>query len=428
MLARRAFAALIVLSLFLVAGANLSLAADLSIQCGVGYDLLSQEYFEGSESSLVEDTLEAWSRHIEYVSSLKGLVNLTYKPLKGRKLELRGNYEQADDFWKTRAYGDFRPSFGPWQLDISGNLETRSVTDDSTDFGDSYWRMDLRTKLKRPVSSSMKAYVQGRAEKVDFATGSQLSYDYSLLSGKLGFEKTLANFSYLQADFSLSKRKVPTSSDLDYIAECLNLYFTGLYPTGEFDVTVSATNKDYNQPENEGDYRLLQLDGRSKLYLASSVFAKPMLELDQTYFDPDDSINGNYGRRELALLAGFETDLLSLAVGPQAEQFSRDGSDELLNETYLEVGGRLDFSIQTDFKKAVQLFSILDGEAGRRDYEYPGEFLSDFYFQRLDLIGTLFLGPNLTFNLLTSVEWEWHESEQDNSSLYLISSSLTYTF
>jgi len=376
----------------------------------------------------VEDPLDSLIRHIEYISSFKGLVNLSYKPLKGRKLELRGNYEQADDFLKTRAYGGFRPKFGLWQLDIAGDIETRSVTGDSTDFGESYWRMDMRTKLKCPISSSMKAYVQGRAEKVDFAAGSQISYDYSLLSGKLGLEKTMADFTYLQANFSLSKRKVPTSSDLDYLAAGLNLYFTGLYPGGEFDVAASVISKDYDLANNDRDYCRMLLDGRGKLYLASTVFTKPMLELEQTYFDPDDPINNNYGRRELALLAGFETYLLSLAVGPRAEHFGRDGSDELLDETYLEIGGRLDFSIQTDFKKAMQLFLIFDGEAGRRDYKYPGDFLSDFYFQRLDLIGTLFLSPNLTFNLLTSAEWEWHELEQDDSRLYLVSSSLVYTF
>jgi hypothetical protein len=68
-------------------------------------------------------------------------------------------------------------------------------------------------------------------------------------------------------------------------------------------------------------------------------------------------------------------------------------------------------------------------EFGRRDYSQNDvDFFSDHVLYQLNLLFDLNLFDRLNLYLLGAVDWQRHENKQDNSTLYLLSSAIEYSF
>jgi hypothetical protein len=68
-------------------------------------------------------------------------------------------------------------------------------------------------------------------------------------------------------------------------------------------------------------------------------------------------------------------------------------------------------------------------EFGLRDYSgQADDIFSDHKLHRLNLLFDLNLWERVNIYLLSAIDWERHRDKQDNTTLYLISSSIEYTF
>jgi hypothetical protein len=75
------------------------------------------------------------------------------------------------------------------------------------------------------------------------------------------------------------------------------------------------------------------------------------------------------------------------------------------------------------------LWLSLEDKFGKRDYpsdENP--FYTDYYLNQASLFLDGELGSHLGFNLMLSIDSEWHKSKGDNLTVSLFTSELIYSF
>ena len=70
----------------------------------------------------------------------------------------------------------------------------------------------------------------------------------------------------------------------------------------------------------------------------------------------------------------------------------------------------------------------LESVLGYRNLKYVNGLQSNFIYERLNLIADWNIFGGLNFNIIFSAEWEWHENEEENSQIFLLSSGLKYRF
>ena len=111
-------------------------------------------------------------------------------------------------------------------------------------------------------------------------------------------------------------------------------------------------------------------------------------------------------------------------LGPELEVYREQSGDLSFGEDYLESGVKADI----DVVSADVVFGSLESVTGLRNIENEGELRTDFVFERLDLLANWKLPGSVNWNILLSAEWEWHDMEEENNQIFLVSTGLYYTF
>lgn len=414
------------LTLVLVGGLCKKLqAAGLNFRVGVGYDFLSQQYFLDSASLEGPDSLLTdWALKTNYLDDVKGQLALTFNPYNDRRLELQSSYEQTPEFMRMRFVGDLRSKFGKTKLDFNSELEWRDRYRDSSDFGDSYLSGYFKTKLSTPISSSTTAKFQIQTDGVNFRSPSDFSYNYYRLGGKAALTKSYENFSFADVRLFVMTRQVPDSLELNYLNFGVEGSLFGFYDGVELDLFTRLERKDYNQPTDKDDHYRFELSARNKVSLGQSWFSRQELDFELALYSSADPVNYDYGRAGLTLLYGYENNGLSIAAGPDFEYLDEQENDLMESEDYFESGAKVDL----DYMKIDGLFFSLESITGFRNLKYENELQSDFSFERLNIIADVKILSALNLSVLFSAEWEWHQRREENSQIYLLSSSLSYAF
>ena len=140
-------------------------------------------------------------------------------------------------------------------------------------------------------------------------------------------------------------------------------------------------------------------------------------------YNADDPVNSSYGRAGLALLYGYRNNRFSFGVGPAFEYLNEKKDDVTDTEDYFESGARMDL----DYLAANTFWSI-ESTSGYRNLKNESDLLTDFTFERLNLLADFRIWSLLNLNVLFSAEWEWHAHREENSELYLLSADLSYTW
>lgn len=410
-------------TLLIAGGCHTSEAAGFSYKAGIGYDFLSQRYFLDSVSRDEADAvLTEWSLKTNYLDDVKGLVSFRLFPLSNRNLELNTKYEQSADFIKVKFLGDARTNLGSARLDINTQFDWRKRHRGEVDFGDNYIYGYSRAKLAVPLSTSVKGFVQTQGEFVNFDSVSSSSYNFYRVGGKVGLDKIWENFSFGNVALTFTTRQVPDSLGLNYVDFGLEGNYFGFYSQGDIDMFARLGRKDYNLIDGRNDFWRLETDIRNKVRLGEEYFAKQELEFELTGYDPTDPVNLDYYRIELTLLTGFEANYFALGVGPEFEALHEEKDIFTISEDYFEIGGKID----VDYIKAGKLFLAVESVLGRRDLKDNNELLTDYTYERVNVIADVRFFRRLTFNVLFSAEWEWHQISTNDSEIYLLSSSLTF--
>ncbi len=416
------------LLLLLAATAGLSRpvsASGLSVQAGLGYDLLSQEYFLDSATAAGPDSLIVnWALTTDYLDDLKGQLWLTYSPLADGSLELRGRYDQTAEFVRVRLGGDLSTNWQQRRLQLFGEVELKDRYHGESEFGDSYLRGYARGKLSQPLSQSLKLSLQLKTDGVQFASASTYSYNHFRLGGDISLQKLFGGFSSGDIRLTITHRRVPDSVQLNYLAVGAEAGLLAFYDRGELDLVAGLVKKDYSQEDHKDDHYRLLFEANHRFRLGRGWFSRQRLETELTLYHPDDPINVDYSEAGLALLGGIESGPYSLAVGPVFRFLDERKSEFSTGEDYAETG----LQITLDCLTPGRLFASAESTLGRRNLKTESDLQTDFSFERLSLIGDLSITATLYLSLLFSAEWEWHDRPEENSRMYLLSSNLTYSF
>ena len=404
-------------------------AAGFELQAGLGYDFLSQQYFLDSAAVAgVDSIFTQWALESTYLDDVKGMVAATIRPLDDYSLEFRPSLEQTKDYLRLKMAGNWRYRADRRRLDVDGEIEWKNRFDNDGEFGDDYLYGYGRTKLALPAGENSHIISQVRVEGVDFQTAGNGGFDYFRVMAKLGFEKTLADFSFVEFGLIGSARQVPDSTTMEYSSIGAEGSYFGFLPIGAADISLHYEFKNYNRADNQDDHHRFDLYLNNRIGLGSSWFVRQKVDFEAVAYSNGDWVNSDYSRVGGAALAGLEIDGLTVAAGPEMEYLNQQqlSGDDLLFDTedYFEAG----FQIDLDYFSTGGIFASVEAATGRRNLQFENDYQTSFWYQRVYLIGDTRVMSSLTLSVLFSAEWEWHEFKQDNSELYLLSSLLSYSF
>ena len=396
-------------------------ASNFEIKTSLGYDFISQEYFLDSVST--DSSLSLWQLKTDYLDELRGRLSFRYWSGEQRELELQSSYEQSDGIFRIRFFSDWRPRLGKNKLGITAELERRDRYKGVSQFGDSYLFGYTKAFIKIPVSAKVTSKIQFMSEFVRFDSTSEFSFDYYRFGPKIGLTKSFESFSFLDVNLFLVARQVPDSAELDYLNFGLDGSFFGLLDGGDIDLYARFERKDYSRPDKQDDHFRFDFDGRGKINLRGNSIMRIELRSDFVFYSPEDQINFDYNRHLLAILAGYEKGGWGVALGPEfGLLLEQEGSLNTV-ENYFEIGGKIDLELL----KAGRFFGSLESTLGYRNLKIEDQFQTNFIYERINTIGNFQLGNGLSLNWLFSAEWEWHDLRQDNSQIFLLSSSFSYS-
>ncbi len=410
--------------IFLIAGnASGEKSGAFIFRAGLGYDFVSQEYFLDSlRLGGGDSVLELSLLKKDYLDDKKALFFIRYQPgLQGRYI-LEGSWEQTPDLFRTNgrgflALGDYKN-----QLQIEFNIDVKERYRGVVEEGEEMTILNGLIRIKKQLFDGLSGRIRLSGESVIFDTVGTYVYNYSRIGGDLELDLITNNYNSIYSKFGLEKRNVPDSAQLDYKLIRGGLGYLGSLFGGLVTAEAAIESKSYNQTDNPDDYFLMTFNADLKLPLAGRFSLIGDFDVENYNFDYENYINEDYYQVHSGLHLGWESGNYSLAIGPEIE-FLAIKSESENDDDYFEFLGFAGFDY---YRKDV--FILLDNQFGRRLYKNDPLFYSDFTFDRLSLIGSLIIFRGLNVDLLFSAEWEWHQVESDDSRLYLLSSSLTYTF
>jgi hypothetical protein len=399
-------------------------AEGLSFRAGTGYDFLSQQYFLDSASRAgVDSVLTGWALKTNYLDDFKGVIQGKYESSRDRLLEIRSTYEQTSDLVRLRTSSEYRPRIGRLKLDWRNEFDIRQRYRDTVQAGDSYLFGATRARLRVPVGQSYSILSQVSADGVNFSSGGLSSFNNYRLGGKVGLEQ-FSGLSMSNLDFFFLERQVPDSGLISYMSGGVEASLFGFYNWGQLDLSARFERKNYSRPDQTDDYSRFELEGRGKVPIHGELFSRQELEFEGTWFDPNDLINLDYSRIRAALLMGYEMGPLTAAIGPAGELLKQQYDSLGQMEDYFERGGK----IELDYLRPGVVFGSIEWNLGYRGLKYQSQQQTNYWYQRISLIGDLTFFRVINFNILFSGEWEWHALGSDNNRLLLLSSGLTYGF
>jgi hypothetical protein len=414
-----------ILGFELMAGPGRVGASDFTFSAGAGYEFISQEFFLDSLERSGLDSLEfTTALKTTYLNDFRGRFEVLYAPRSTGALEIRSRLEQSTDFIRAKLFTEASPELGFGRLEVNTEIDWRTRHSDSVGPGDDYFYGRGRARLRIPAGASLTAKTEVSADFVRFDSSSELSYNYERFGGKAGIGISMPNFSLADFGVFLLSRRVSDSSRLNYLSYGAEGSYFGFYDQGDLDLMLRAEHRDYDRPRDTADYWRLELDGRNKTKLGGGWFAAQRLESESWFFVQSDLVNYDFTRAGLKILGGKEFDALSVALGGAFEVQAELDQAVAISDDYFETG----LASEIEYFRSSQLFLVLESVLGYRSIKDETELQSSFGFERLTLIGDWQLLGSLGLSVLFSAEWEWHENEQENNHLYLISSSLDYQF
>lgn len=396
----------------------------LTFKAGVGYELLSQEFFSESIADTSTDPLfDTYSLKTNYLDDFKGVFEIRLSPVDDGRLDLRAVYEQTTELLRARFTGDYFSKAGKTKYAFHTEVDLRNRYQDSSSTGDSYIYGHLRSKVTFPVSNSSNLSLRLTGDLVEFDSTGDFTFSYQRLGGSVEWEQIMGGISSLAFRFFALGRSVPDSSDLGFASIGLESRYFGFFSRSDLEVFLRLENKRYNFSDNRNNFRRAELELNHRLRF-ESLFARQEIGLEATIYDPDNLVNFNYYQADLALLVGLQNGLSSFSVGPVIEILAESEGDLSGGEDYFEYGGRLDF----DYMNLDRLFCSAESTLGFRRLSEATDFQSSFTFERLSLIADLKITGQTSLNLLFSGEWEWHNNSAENSRIFLLATSLSHSF
>ncbi|SYZ72138.1 exported hypothetical protein [Candidatus Zixiibacteriota bacterium] len=419
---------LFVLSIFLLfhlyspAGASDN-KTGFQILTGIGYDFVSQRYFIDSVGVSGPDSiLNSTLLKKDYLDDKKGLLYLRYDPRKNGRAFFEAGWEQTPEIYRALGNGRLVTEKGADRMELDGRFEIKKRFKGTEEVGEGLGIANARIGYIRRLNDILRGKIRIYGETVHFDSTGYAIFDYRRYGGEIGIDALTRDFNNIYMTVGGERREVPDSTALGYWLGRGIVGFMGGLGQGQLMAEFGLESRKYPQANSASDYLLYSLYSEGKIYLGKKDFLRPRLDLEYFNYRGDQAINDDYLLGRGALTAGPEFEKATLGVGPAVEILWINS--EFHTDNYLEYGLEANFDYYLGNKALV----LLSNQFGYRNYSDSGSFYSDFNFVRFNLIGNVKFWRALTFDLLLSAEREWHKVESDNTTLYLLSTNLIYTF
>lgn len=438
----------ILICFVLAATASMPVAADLSGRNGLSaafggeYQYISQEYYNAVLDTTTVDVIEVWQLNADKIDDFIFKTNLGYDfQNRVRKISIMGDLELSDDRILGRAEGFLQLGGYENRLKLFGKFESKSPSADNDNRVEEYDYFQVYLGGKKRLGAPVNVTFRTGFEKVSFGPrpspavdtsdsvfdySAFYSYDYYMLSGRLGGDFILSEFvSELSWRFGYNHREVPDSGEADYDQYRFGLEYNYSGLPGIFSLEGEIEFRDYMQPEKADDFGALVFRGRASRSLGNKVELGGNLQSDWYWYRRPDVVNRDYllvrGEiNETTRLNGFGWGPL-IRLEYRQENSLPNNEIELFSEGY----GQWEAGIHADFFNRLALF--LNGEItyGSRNYREEGGFLTSYRFWSVGLIANYSLFRNVSLNLIFDGHFEGHEIREDDTNLYLLSLGVT---
>ena len=394
---------------------------------GLGYDNVSERYYLAYYDTIgvPSESLEALRRATEEIEEMQAIL----------KFDLNKDFADHSRFSVNNSF-----SFSSlylrdilkieWEkdwLNLSNQAELKTIQDEEKmTYQTDYFTNNFDVKLKARLSPETSLRFRNNLEYTEYKEKSIYAYDYYLNRTCLELDKDISTDGFLHLSYQFSKRYVPDSSLIDYDRHFFDISFDKYFDWGTLlQLENELDRKTFEKPKGVDDF----WEDRLAFGLSKRIQERTRLlfynEFEILGYDVEDEINFNYFENKFSAALGYEPlDGLEIKGGPEWVIFSS------LKSIYQEYNyNQLAFSLSFDLMRSTNLWLSMEDKFGRRNYKSDkNPFYTDYLLNQISLFLDGELGSHLGFNLMLSVDSEWHDSKGDNLTVFLISSELTYSF
>jgi hypothetical protein len=290
-------------------------------------------------------------------------------------------------------------------------------------FGNDYLQLNTLLKVRRKLNDASKLTLRSRFEGIDYERQNDFDYDYYYYDAGLEFEAGSLLRRLIRVGGFAGHREAPDTTAMNYerAAGEMELQFLvgeggllHIYSMGDRRDYRGTARSSYWLVLSQAEFVTTSLSGRSLSVKFESEFT--IYDDPTPIFFDNHFIRGGVGAK-IPL-----KERLSITTEPRiATMFCREYAEERYREYTLLLGVELFGS--NDF------WLIAGYEPGYRDYiSDTNDLYSDFYLNRLSLMGSIPLRMGFYINIFAMHDPERHMRREDDFSVTLFSLDLTKRF
>jgi hypothetical protein len=342
----------------------------------------------------------------------------------GTKASVRNNFKLGNQTVDDILDGEIAVGLeSKTRLELRSSLRLKFFREGSDySFGNDYIQSNTFFKLRRKIADAHRINFRSRIEFLDFDKRTEFDYDYRYIDAGVEYEIGTVIGSSARLGGFIGYRETPDTL-LSYRRSLANLdvRISSGYGTS-FQMNVTADRRDYREAVRSSYWSVFsyislvaaRLSGKTLYFNVDSeiiAYDEPTDIFFDTHF-----IRG--GLRGSIPIRGY----ISLYLEPR---YARMLCPYLPEERYWEASAIIGMDIMT----SNHLWISAAYEPGYRGYLFEENVLySDFYFNRVTLMGNVGLPQNFSVNLLFSHDPERHSRRDDDFSLTLVSIALSKRF
>ncbi len=434
-----------------LAGDSFSLGTIRALQfsTGTSYNYISQSFYE----TIADTSLDLGSKlNQEYLNQPGVFLKMRANPFGDRRLQLESYVEQSTDYFRGRFNSDVSLRSATERFTFSSSLELRRRTQGQVQIGDDYITGRARMKWSHAISKRVQPFVSVTGEfntldnsNLNDTSAIAFGNGYQRASAQGGIGIDIGSLDRLIISGAFESRTVPTDTSLAYQLGRAEIEYTGFLSSSFYSLSLSMDNRNYNTAGDDNDQIWLRLGSNAQFDLSGRFAIEPRIAVEAINYRMDtSSFNLDQTRIEGQMKFLVRTGAATIGIGPRFEDLSQvsppvtatsptaaDALDsallvsvEDLSESYFETATVVSFEYFT----LSSLMLNLENQFGLRDYDVENSFQTDYAFNRLSLFSTVKIAGNVKFDVIGSIEWEWHDQQFDNNTFYLLNSSLSYGF
>jgi len=388
------------------------LFADGNLKAGIGYTRLSNRFVLFEEDTLWE------SNQGKFI--LEG--NL-YRQFWNQDFDLFAIIAPGNESFMGRSKLKWLSNNDP-NLKISGEtgIDLRLPYQKNTESG--VIKPYIAARLKRDWEEAIGG-IKIHHENKQYYGESSYNYDYNLskLKVDLGFE-VLGNDN-LNLAYQFAFRYAPDSLEANYQRNDFYIYWFWLIKNHYLQLNFDSERRVYYRTDKGGSYRRNYFELYPRISLSRKLTLIPKFRYENYIYDNQTEVysNRNLYIAELSGEWAFNY-YLTAGIGPNLLLSESDENNEFDNYSELAI----EFS--TDYLKYKKLWLDITLESGLRVYKYepPEEYsyYSNFLFVEFSAFATYWITPRLRFDFITSYSPEWHDIENDDITIFYLSTNLKY--